>query len=140
VPGTQARQAACYRWLCRPVGDTHLVQAHRANALFDAHRDDPEFGHRLLADQARYAGAVMSDRTACRICADNAWWSSFGKRPRRGKGGKVGPPVPDDLVQRAFTACDRNLLWLTDIERHEALSNRVEVGDLHLRAVVAVWV
>jgi hypothetical protein len=28
-------------------------------------------------------------------------------------------------------------MWLTDIERHEALLNRVEVGDLHRRVVAA---
>ena len=32
-----------------------------------------------------------------------------------------------------------NELWQADIERHEALSNRVEVGDLHRRAVAAAW-
>ena len=32
------------------------MEAHRANALFDAHRDDPEFGYRFLADEARDAG------------------------------------------------------------------------------------
>ena len=36
-----------YRWLRRPVSDAELVEAHRADALFDAHRDDPAFGHRL---------------------------------------------------------------------------------------------
>ena len=45
-----------YRWLKRPITDAELVEAYRANALFDAHRDDPEFGHRLLADEARQAG------------------------------------------------------------------------------------
>jgi hypothetical protein len=35
-----------YRWLKRPITDAELVEAYRANALFDAHRDDPEFGHR----------------------------------------------------------------------------------------------
>ncbi len=29
-----------YRWLARPVPDSVLVQAYRANALFDAHRDE----------------------------------------------------------------------------------------------------
>ena len=47
-----------------------------------------------------------------------------------------GPPVHDDLVGRNFTAEVPNQLWLGDIERHEALLNRVEVGDLH-RCVVA---
>jgi len=35
-----------YRWLKHPVGDAEVTQAHRANALFDAHTDDPEFGYR----------------------------------------------------------------------------------------------
>jgi hypothetical protein len=33
-----------YRWLANPVTDREWEQAHLANALFDAHRDDPEFG------------------------------------------------------------------------------------------------
>ena len=35
-----------YRWLAHPVTDAELEQAYRANALFDAHRDDLEFGYR----------------------------------------------------------------------------------------------
>jgi hypothetical protein len=45
-----------YRWLAAPVTDAELEQAYLANALFDAHRDDPEFGYRFLADEARDAG------------------------------------------------------------------------------------
>lgn len=33
-----------YRWLRAPVSDRLPDQAHLANAVFDAHRDDPEFG------------------------------------------------------------------------------------------------
>ncbi|MER6188112.1 hypothetical protein [Streptomyces sp. NPDC001652] len=80
-----------YRWLDKPVTDAVLEEAHRANALFDAHRDDPEFGYRFLADEARGVGALMADRTAWRICRDNRWWSVFGKK--RGRGRKAGPPV-----------------------------------------------
>ncbi|MEU0074791.1 transposase [Streptomyces sp. NPDC006332] len=64
-----------YRWLGKPVADAVLEEAYRANALFDAHRDDPEFGYRFLADEARGAGAGMAERTAWRICRDNRWWS-----------------------------------------------------------------
>ena len=42
-----------------------------------------------------------------------------------------------DLVERAFRAEAPNHLWVTDLERHEALTNRVEVGDLRRRVVVA---
>ncbi|WP_416475830.1 hypothetical protein [Streptomyces sp. LKA04] len=41
-----------YRWLAAPATDTELAAAYRANAPFDAHRDDPKFGHRFLADEA----------------------------------------------------------------------------------------
>ena len=57
------------------VTDAEYVEAHRANALFDAHRDDPEFGYRYLVEEARDAGQAMAERTAWRICSDNQWWS-----------------------------------------------------------------
>ena len=47
-----------YRWLTSPITDAELIAAYRANALFDAHRDDPEFGYRFLLDEARDADVV----------------------------------------------------------------------------------
>ena len=106
-----------YRWLANPVTGAEYLEAHRANALFDAHRDDPEFGYRFLVDEARDAGQSMAERTAWRICSQLGWWSAFGKK--RGKNGKKpGPPVHDDLVQRDFTAEAPNQLWLADITEH----------------------
>jgi putative transposase len=55
-----------YRWLAAPVTDAELTAAYRANALFDAHRDDPEFGYRFMVDEARESGEPMADRTAVR--------------------------------------------------------------------------
>lgn len=75
-----------YRWLAEPVTQAEWDQAHRANALFDARRDDPEFGYRYLHEEAAAAGMSMSARTARRLCSANAWWSSFGKK--RGRNGK----------------------------------------------------
>src|SRR4051794_6136636 len=95
---TIARQPY-YRWLAAPVTASELTGAYRANALFDAHRDDPEFGYRLLVDEAETGGQPMAERTAWAICSANRWWSVFGK-PRRGKGGRPGPPVHDDRVNR----------------------------------------
>jgi transposase InsO family protein len=118
-----------YRWRAQPVTATELEQAYRANALFDAHRDDPEFGYRFLADEARDVGLSMADRTAWRICSSMGWWSAFGKK--RGRNGKkVGPPVHDDLVRRDFTATEPNRLWLADITEH-----RTTEGKLYLCAV-----
>ena len=122
-----------YRWLADPVTAAELAEAYRANALIDAHRDDPEFGYRFLVEEAAAAGEVMCERTAWRICRDNTWWSVFGKK--RGKNGKrPGPPVHDDLVQRKFSADAINQLWLTDITEH-----RTEEGKLYLCAVRDVF-
>lgn len=116
---------AYYRWLTSAVTRRDLVWAYRANALFDAHQDDPEFGHRLLADEARRCGEPMSDRTAWKITSVNGWWSSFGKT--RGKSKRPGPAVHDDLcavtddegiVRHEFVADGPNQLWLTDITEH----------------------
>jgi hypothetical protein len=50
------------------VTDAELTEAYLANALFDAHRDDPEFDYRFLADEAREAGHQVCDRMMWRIC------------------------------------------------------------------------
>jgi transposase InsO family protein len=131
-----------YRWLQSPVTAAELEQAYRANALFDAHRDDPEFGYRFLVDEAREAGESMAERTAWRICSELGWWSAFGK-PKRGKAKKPGPPVHDDLcavvddkgrVRHEFNADAPNELWLTDITEH-----RTGEGKLYVCAVKDVY-
>ncbi len=122
-----------YRWRANPVTGAEIVAAYRANALLNAHHDDPEFGYRFLVDEARDAGQTMADRTAWRICRDNGWWSAFGK-PRRGKGTRPGPPVHDDLVQREFTADGPNELWLSDITEHWTAE-----GKLYLCAIKDVY-
>jgi transposase InsO family protein len=123
-----------YRWLADPVTARDLERAHLANALFDAHRDDPEFGHRLLGDEARAAGHVACDRTVWRVCRDNRWWSVFGKK--RGRNGKrPGPSAHDDLVRRDFTASRPNELWLTDITEHRTTTE----GKLYCCAIKDVF-
>ncbi|WP_157508915.1 IS3 family transposase [Luteipulveratus halotolerans] len=127
-----------YAWLASPVTGRELQAAYRANALFDAHRDDPEFGYRYLLVEAAGAGEVMTPRTAWRICSANAWWSVFGKK-RGSHGKKPGPPVHDDLlavedehgvIRHSFTAAAPNQVWLTDITEH-----RTGEGKLYLCAI-----
>lgn len=106
-----------YRWLNTPFTDGQLDEAWLANAIFDAHRDDPEFGYRFLADEVRLADHDVSDRVVWRICRDNGWWSRFGK-PKRGKAAKPATPSQEDLVRRNFTAEAPNVLWVADLTEH----------------------
>ncbi len=126
-------RAAYYRWVSSPFTDAQLDQAWLTNAIFDAHRDDPEFGYRFLADEVRLADHDVSDRVVWRICRDNAWWSCFGK-PKRSKGSKPGAPAHEDLVRRDFTATAPNELWLTDITEHWTRE-----GKLYMCAIKDVY-
>jgi transposase InsO family protein len=126
-------RAPYYRWLTCPVTVDQLDEAWLTNAVFDAHRDDPEFGYRLLADEVRQAGHEVCDRTVWRICRDMGWWSCFGKR-RASKNGTARPPAHDDLVRRQFGADGPNRLWLTDITEHPTAE-----GKLYLCAIKDAW-
>ncbi len=97
-----------YRWLANPITDAEVVEAYRANALFDAHENDPEFGYRYLVEEAREAGETMAERTAWRICSQNRCGVCSARSAA--KNGKVGTPVHDDLVEREFTADAPNRL------------------------------
>ncbi len=114
-----------YRCRADPVTGAERVEAYRANALFDAHRDDPEFGYRYLVEEARTAGEPMAERTAWRISSEHRLWSVLGKK--RGKNGKTGPPVHDDLVERVFAADEPNQLWLADITEHSTKEGKLYI-------------
>jgi len=62
--------------------------------------------------------------------------SRRGRKPRTTVPAEKAPPAPD-LVERRFVAERPNALWLADIERHEALSNRAVVKGHRLRLVAA---
>ncbi|MGY4650121.1 transposase InsO family protein [Mycobacterium sp. URHB0021] len=120
-----------YRWLAQPFTDAELAGAHLANALFDAHRDDPEFGYRFLVAEADDAGQPMAERTApVRTTAGGVRSGSANGA----KTGKVGPPVHDDLAGRDFTADAPNRLRLSDITEH-----RTGEGKLYLCAIKDVY-
>ena len=118
-----------YRWLASPVTASELEEAYLANALFDAHRDDPEFGYRFLADEVKDSGFSACERTIWKVCSTNGWWSSFGKKKTR-KNAKVHTPAHDDLVKRRFSAGALDQLWLGDITEHQT-----KEGKLYLCAI-----
>ena len=99
-----------YRWLAAPVTDRELDEAYLANALFDAHRDDPEFGYRFLADEvhasrlrrvrAHRVEALLGERLVVGVREE----AVAGQRAR------PGTPAHDDLVRRDFTTAAPNRL------------------------------
>ncbi len=124
---------AYYQWLADPVSQREWSDAHAANAVLDAHRDDPEFGYRFLADELRDKGLQISDHQVLKACRLLDVRCCHSIRRRSGK--RPGPPVHDDLVQREFTAAGPNQLWLTDISEHPTSLD----GKLYLCAVKDVF-
>ncbi len=53
--------------------------------------------------------------------------------------GVLGFATTEDLVDWIFHRQGPNQLWVTDIERHEALSNRAVVKGHRLQPVAAGW-
>lgn len=117
-----------YRWLAEPFTDAELNEAWLANAVFDAHRDDPEFGYRFLADEVRAAGHVeVGDRTVWRICAENGWWCSFGEPRRNRRAAAPATAAHDDLVRRQFNAQAPNQVWFADLTEHRTSEGKIYV-------------
>ena len=131
-----------YRWLADPITPSEVVEAYRANALFDAHKDDPEFGHRLLADEARDAGEAMADRTAWRIAVGQRLVvrvrEEAGQERQEARPARPRRPLhrhdENGRVRHEFTADAPNQLWLTDITEH-----RTAEGKLYLCAIKDVF-
>ena len=109
---------AFYKWLAKPISDRDLHDAYLTNELVDAHRDDPEFGYRFLADELERAGHQVGERRVWRLCSQQGLWSTTTRKGRRGSGKRPGPAVHDDLVLRNFTADTPNAVWVTDITEH----------------------
>jgi putative transposase len=119
---------AFYRWRARPVTARDWADAHLINAAIDIHHDDPEFGYRFIADELPARGVTAGRNRVSRLCTQQRLWSVHAKK--RGLTRKPGPPVHDDLVERAFTAEQVDRLWLTDITEHPTSE-----GKLYLCAI-----
>jgi len=116
-----------YRWLVEPFTDAELDEAWLANAIFDAHLDDPEFVYRFLADEVRHAGHDVGDRTVWRIASENGWWCSFGKPRRNRKASAPATAAHDDLVRRQFNAQGPNQVWVADLTEHRSAEGKLYV-------------
>jgi putative transposase len=114
---------ACPQWWADPVSQRDWDEAHLINAAIDIHHDDPEFGYRFITDELAGLGITASRNRVNRLCTQQRIFSNHAGK--RGRSRTPGPPVHDDLVQRAFTAAAPNRLWLTDITEHPTTQSKL---------------
>lgn len=131
--------AGYYKWLKDPVSQRDWDDAHVIDVIRDIHEDDATLGYRFIADELADVGIVASENRVWRLCSTAGVFASHHRR--RGKSGKPGPAVHDDLlatvdekgrVTHDFTgaATGPNQVWLTDISEHPTRE-----GKLYLCAV-----
>ena len=115
-----------YKWLKDPVSQRDWDDAHVISALHEIHQDDPTLGYRFLTDELADLGISASENRVWRLASIAGIFASHHRR--KGKAGKPGPPVHDDLlavvdekgrVTHEFTATAPNQVWLTDIHALE---------------------
>lgn len=111
-----------YRWLKQPISQRDWDDARLINAAIDIHADDPEFGHRFIADHLAERGWLASENRVARMCALQRIYSQTRKR---GRYRVSGPAVCDDLVERQFRSSAPDLVWLTDITEHPTRTGKL---------------
>lgn len=74
---------AYYQWCSQPVSNRDWEEAHLIDAAYDVHADDPEFGHRFIADELVAAGHVVSERRVWRLCSQQGIFSATVRRARQ---------------------------------------------------------
>ena len=130
-----------YAWPTRPPSDRELTDEWLLSKVKAAHADSHEtYGAPRILHDLREEGIHVGKKRIARLMRKAGIQGV--SRLRRWTTTKRDPQASpaDDLVNRDFTAAGPDQLWVSDIERHEALFYRVEVKGLHPRVVAAARV
>ena len=96
------------RWLKQPWSGRDYENAYLTTAAYDAHRSDPAFGYRLVADEIERLGLVTGERRVWSLYSEQHFWSSFVKKSRSVKhSSHSGFSSCPNLIARA-ARCDRD--------------------------------
>jgi putative transposase len=126
-----------HEWVRDPISDRDLEEAYLIQAAYDAHREEPEYGYRLIADELHDAGFTASERRVWRLCSREGIWSTTSKKKTRYHTAK--PAVHDDLLKRDFTAAEANEKWVIDITEHPTKEGKLylcAIKDLYSNRIV----
>ncbi|BCJ70426.1 hypothetical protein GCM10009779_34250 [Polymorphospora rubra] len=125
-----------YAWRDRPLSALalrHVWLTDQIRAVHLASRGT--YGSRRVHAELRLGRGLVVGYHAVEMLMRRAGIRGLpgSRRPRP----KHQTPTASDLVNRDFTHSAANQLWVTDIERHEALTNRAMVKGHRRHSVVA---
>jgi putative transposase len=127
-----------YAWAGRAPSPRAIRQAWLTDLIGTIHQaSNGTYGAPRVHAELVYGHGIIIGHNTVSLLMRRAGLAGL---PTRSRGKRTKKLVTvTDLVRRDFRRHGPNQLWVADFERHEALSNRVEVGDLHRRAVAAAW-
>ena len=136
--GMQIAPSTYYAAKSRPPSARAVADEQRLEVIRQVHTDNyGVYGVRKMHAELNRRGHRVARCTVHRLMrAEGLRGISRAKGPRTTIPG-TGPDTRPDLLDRDFRAPAPNRVWVADIERHEALLNRVGVRDHHRRAVAA---
>ena len=129
-----------YGWRNRPASRREqanqrlLVRIRRLHA-----QSDGVFGSPRMWEELRYLGESCSRNRVARLMRKSGLRGIPQRRRWRTKPSGTRPDDVQNHLARDFTADQANTKWVTDIERHEALSNRVVMKGHDRQSVAADW-
>ena len=134
--------SAYYAWRARGEGPSAALvdEAFLANRIFDLwRRSRRRYGAPRITKALVKTGVKVNEKRVARLMAEMGIAGKCGRRKLhttwRDKNAKPAP----DRVERDFTAERPDELWVGDIERHEALSDRAVVKGHRVQPVAAGW-
>jgi len=128
-----------HAWERRPPSDRELTDAWLLEQIKDIHSQNRRvYGAPRIHAELRMARGVRVGRKRLERLMQHAQIPGLVAKKRGRTTIRVpGVRVADDLVGREFRPAAPNVLWLADIERHEALCSRAVMKGHRLRSVAA---
>src|SRR5207244_259962 len=129
-----------HAWEQRAPSERALVDARLSERIREIYaRSRDSYGARRIYLDLRDEDVRVGRKRVERLMRAAGLSGYVKRRKFRTTFGVPGVRVTDDLVERDFNPPAPNRLWASDIERHEALSNRAVVKGHRLRLVAAGW-
>jgi transposase InsO family protein len=125
-----------YAWRVRPPSARAIRHVWLTDLIVQVHQDSRgTYGALRVHAELRLGHGIMVGHNAIALLMRRAGLAGATGRPkwRHAKPDQIAA----DLVDRQFSRSGPNQLWVTDIERHEVLPNRVVVKGHRLWPVAA---
>jgi hypothetical protein len=133
-----ASESGFYAWRSRAPSAGAIRHAWLTNLIRRVHVDSRSvYGYRRVHAELTLGHGVAVGHEAVWLLMRTAGLHGVSGRPKYRR--IPNQPTADDLVDRDFARSEPDQLWVTDIERHEAPTDRAVVKGHRLQLVAAGW-